>query len=570
MNATSRAARAEILRLARPTAAQSAPGLLTGLAAAASTVALLACSAWLIVRASEHPPVMFLGMAVVGVRAFALARAFFRYLERLFSHDAAFRSLERVRVHVFERLVPLAPDGLGGTSRGGALSAMVSDIDDLQDHPLRVVQPIVTSVGVALLAVGFLATISPNAALTLFVSLVVFTIVTAGASSLVAARAERSIAPLRSALVDAVVEHMRGLDVLIAYGRADRSLARVAAADALLTRAVVRRAAGTAIGAAALSLFGGAAVALALVVSIPAAVSGSLGGPAFAVVVLVPLAVFEIVAMVPQALGVSRHVTAAADRVAATAPEQRPPHVPAETGGPAAPSPSDAPALELSHVSATWGDGSRALARVDLTLAEGERVWIDGESGSGKTSLAHVIVRFLDHEGDYRLRGVDVRSLHPDAVRQVVGLVEQKPFLFDESIRQNLLFAREDADDDTLVAVLERVGLGEWLVARGGLDARVGERGALVSGGQAGRIALARALLRDFPIIVLDEPTASVESDLADALLRDLLDASAGRTVVLISHADVPDGLDVPRATMTAGVLGRAIPVRAVPAPAVP
>ncbi|RWZ51861.1 thiol reductant ABC exporter subunit CydC [Labedella phragmitis] len=557
--------RAEVLRLARPGAAASAPGVLTGLAAAASTVALLACSAWLIVRASESPPVMFLGMAVVGVRAFALGRAFFRYLERLLSHDAAFRSLERVRVHVFERLVPLAPDGLGRTSRGSALATMVSDIDDLQDHPLRVVQPLATSLGVAVLAVGFVATISPLAALTLLVSLVAFVVITAVASTVVAARAERSIAPLRASLVSAVVEHMRALDVLIAYGTADRSLARVRAADDVLTRAVVRRAAGTAIGTAALSLFGGLAVALALLVSIPAASSGGIGGPAFGVIVLVPLAVFEIVATVPQALGVSRQVAAAADRVAATAPAERPSHVPEESGLDRVPIASDAPALELVGVTARWGAQSPVLSRVDLSLREGERVWIDGESGSGKTSLAHVLVRFLDHCGEYRLRGVDVRTLHPDAVRRVVGLVEQRPFLFDESIRQNLLFARDDADDALLLDVLDRVGLRDWVASRGGLDARVGERGALVSGGQAGRIALARALLRDFPIVVLDEPTASVESDLADRLLRDLLDASSGRTVVLISHADVPADLDVPRATMSAGVLDRVSPLPRAP-----
>jgi ATP-binding cassette subfamily C protein CydC len=554
------AERAEVLRLARPGATASAPGVLTGLAAAACTVALLACSAWLIVRASENPPVMFLGMAVVGVRAFALGRAFFRYLERLLSHDAAFRSLERVRVHVFERLVPLAPDGLGRTSRGSALATMVSDIDDLQDHPLRVVQPLATSLGVAALAVGFVATVSPPAALTLLVSLVAFVVITALASTVVASRAERSIAPLRASLVSAVLEHMRALDVLIAYGTAERSLARVRAADDILTRAVVRRAAGTAIGTAALSLFGGLAVVLALLVSIPAASSGGLGGPAFGVVVLVPLAVFEIVAMVPQALGVSRQIAAAADRVAATAPAERPSHLPAESGLDRAPTASAAPALELVGVTAHWGDGTPALSRVDLTLHEGERLWIDGESGSGKTSLAHVLVRFLDHGGLYRLRGADVHALHPDAVRQVVGLVEQRPFLFDESIRQNLLFARDDADDALLLEVLDRVGLGEWAASRGGLDARVGERGALVSGGQAGRIALARALLRDFPVVVLDEPTASVESDLADRLLRDLLDASSGRTVVLISHADVPSDVAAARATMSAGVLGPVSP----------
>ncbi|HEY1104784.1 MAG TPA: ATP-binding cassette domain-containing protein, partial [Agromyces sp.] len=134
--------------------------------------------------------------------------------------------------------------------------------------------------------------------------------------------------------------------------------------------------------------------------------------------------------------------------------------------------------------------------------------------------------------------------LDPAAVRRLVGLVEQSPWLFDEDVRQNLLFARDTASDDELVDVLERVGLGDWLAERGGLDAEVGERGALVSGGQAQRIALARAMLAGFPVLVLDEPTANVDRERADALLADLLGAAGDdRTVVVISHTPVDPAL---------------------------
>ena len=150
-------------------------------------------------------------------------------------------------------------------------------------------------------------------------------------------------------------------------------------------------------------------------------------------------------------------------------------------------------------------------------------------------------VRFLDHEGGYSLGGVDVKTLDPDAVRTVVGLCEQSPHLFDDSIRQNLLFARETASDDDLHAVLASVGLDEWVLERDGLEAAVGERGSLVSGGQAQRIALARALLAEFPILVLDEPTANVDVDRADALMADLLRSAAGaqRAVIVISHTAI-------------------------------
>ena len=159
-------------------------------------------------------------------------------------------------------------------------------------------------------------------------------------------------------------------------------------------------------------------------------------------------------------------------------------------------------------------------------------------------TLALALVRLLDYQGSYRVGGVEARELSPYEARGTVGLIDQRPHLFDADLRQNLKFARDTASDEELLAVLDRVGLGSWVRERGGLGSRVGERGALVSGGQAQRIALARALLADFPVVILDEPTAGVDRELADRLLTDMLGAlPSDRAVVLITHTELPEGI---------------------------
>ncbi|WJS90177.1 thiol reductant ABC exporter subunit CydC [Microbacterium testaceum] len=539
-----------ILRSAMPSRRRFAPAVLSGFGTAASSIALLAASAWLIARAAEQPLVMYLSVAVVGVRAFALSRGVFRYLERLTSHDAALHRLAGVRSDLVRELVPLAPDGLARSRRGGLLSSVVDDVDELQNLPLRVVLPLTTAALTSLAAVIFTAFVSWSAALVLLGCLVAAFGLAVAVGWAAGARAERSIAPLRAGVADAVHDLLTNLDVLTAYGAVDDAAERVHRADAALRRAAVRRGGAQGLTAGAVSVLAGVASLVALLVAAPAVTGGSLSGPGLAVVVLLPMAVFEVFGPVPLALASWRQVRAAAERIAEAVPEAVPDGLPHDEPAPTDEAPALGAGIELSGIRAHWparsdtdADAGR-LDDVDLRVGPGERVLVTGPSGAGKTTLAHVLTRLLDYEGSYRIGGREAREISGDDLRRTVGLIEQVPYLFDESVRQNLLFARESATDEELWAVLDRVGLADWARERGGLEAAVGDRGGLVSGGQAQRLALARAILRDFPVLVLDEPTAGVDPAASDALLRDLLGAvDRDRAVVLVSHVEVPAGL---------------------------
>lgn len=558
-----------ILRLALPPARRLWVAIAFGALSGACAVALLGVSAWLITRAAEQPALMYISMAVVGVRAFALGRAFFRYLERLAGHDAAFGRLGVIRSDLFARMVPLGPDGIGArhtadgrrdeSARGGQLLArLADDVDELPDFALRVVQPLVSGGIVVLATVVAAFLFLPEDGVALLMTLTGAFVIGTLVNRWAAGASERRIAPLRAEVAGAVNDLVTNLDVLVAFDGLAAAGERVRTASARLTAAMRTRAAGLGVTAGAVSVLAGAATLLALAGGIPAVQDGRLDGPSLAVVALLPLAVFEVFGALPLAFGAWRRVRASAERIADTVPATVPDGVPVDAADAAELAVTGVPDLRVRLLSAHWpGSTSPVLHEVDLELRAGERVILSGPTGTGKTALAHVLTRFLDLDGSYTIGGVDVRTVRQDDVRRVVGLVEQQPYLFDSDLRQNLLFARDTATDDELLAVLDRVGLGEWTAARGGLGTPVGERGALVSGGQAQRIALARALLADFPVLIVDEPTANVDTAVAERIVRDILRTAAedGRTVLLISHTDVPDALITRRLRLEAGTL---------------
>jgi thiol reductant ABC exporter CydC subunit len=520
-----------LLRTARPEAPRLGLAILAGSAAAGCSVGLMATAAWLISRAAQHPPVLYLMVAIVAVRFFGIARAVFRYAERLAGHDAALRVLTDLRSRCFDRL---ATTGVGGLRSGDLVNRLVRDVDSVVDLLVRAVLPVGTGIVVGAGTVALVWGMLPAAGVSLLAGLLLLVGVVPWIQVRAARRAEGRLAPLRGELAAGTVDLLTGLDELTVYGATGDRLAALRGIDTELARAEADSGAALGVGRGLTSLLAGAAALAGLLTGVPAVRSGALDPVLLAVVVLTPLALFEVLADLPSAAQQLPGIRAAATRVFAVLDE------PAPVTEPPRPRPLPRPpyALSLRDVTVTWpGSTEPALAGIDLDLGPGRRIAVVGPSGAGKTTLAAVLLRLVDYRGRVTLNDEDLAGLAGDDVRTVVGLCAADAHLFDTTLAANLALARPDATGAERWDALRRAGLADWVSSLpAGLLTRVGEHGERLSGGQRRRLALARALLADVPVLVLDEPTEHVDEAAADALTAELLHAAGDRTTLLITH----------------------------------
>ncbi|GAA5007158.1 thiol reductant ABC exporter subunit CydC [Actinopolymorpha pittospori] len=534
--------RAEALRwlagAARPELLRLLLAALLGSLALGASVGLVATAAWLISRATEQPPVVALTVAVVAVRTFGIGRGVLRYCERLVSHDAAFRVMARTRVRVYIDLERAAPAGLGRLRSGDVLARLVGDVEAVQNLLVRGLLPI----GVAILTgagcVIFLAALLPAAGGVLLAGLLLGGVGAPAAALITARRADRELAPARGALSGSVVEFLHGAADLTAHRAAQRWLDRLDDEDRHLTRLAQRGAAGAGVAAACTVAATGLTVVGELLVGVPALASGQLSGVTLAVLALTPLAAFEVTAPLPLAASELLRGMRAVDRLRALTEL---PHPAASDG--VRPAPLGALTLDVRGLTVRWpGADAPALTDIDLCLRPGRRVAIVGESGAGKSTLVTALQGFLPTEsGSIQLIGtdeaVDLADLEDGARRRVVAACAQDAHLFDSTIRSNLLIARPDATQDQVAGALDRARMWRWVGRQPRrLDTSVGERGVRLSGGERQRLMLARALLADPAVLLLDEPTAHLDDATASTLMRDLLVATQGRTTLLVTH----------------------------------
>jgi ATP-binding cassette subfamily C protein CydC len=527
-----------MLGLGRPRAARFALGVLAGAVATGAGVGLLSVSAWLIATAATHPPLTLLSLAIVATRALGVVRGLARYLERLITHDAALRTLADARARVFARLAETEP--IRRFRTGDLVNRLVSDTDATQDLFVRGLAPplaaVLTGAGAVALGTALLAPGGVLLAVGLLLAGVGLPAIAAVAGRGPGLRGTAARADLSTELVDV----LHGAPDLLAFGAMGAAVDRVNAADAALTRVARHDAALLGLAAGASALIAGLTLWGTLLLGVAAVRQEALGAVPLAVLVLTALAAFEIVAPLPAAAARLGAVRAAGARLFGVL--DAPPAVVPHPGRPGLPAEVDGLAstgLRIRGLTVRYGpDEPAALDGVDLELPPGHRVALLGPSGSGKSTLAAVLFRFRDPDsGSVHLGGVDVTAVERDEIRRVVSGVPQDPHVFAGSLRDNLLLAHPSATDDELWDVLRRVRLADDVAALpAGLETELGSHGARLSGGMRQRLALARALLADPAVLVLDEPTSHLDPQVRDVVLADVLAATAGRTVLLITH----------------------------------
>jgi thiol reductant ABC exporter CydC subunit len=527
--------------MARPLRGRLLLAVAAGAAATGCGVALLAVSGFLLAKASQHPSIIALSVAIVAVRAFSVGRGVSRYLERLASHDVAFRVLAEVRVAIWRRLAALAPAGLPLFRSGDLLARLISDVDATQDLFIRGLTPLLTAVLVGGGAVTMCLFILAPAAAVLAIGLLAAGVAVPLTGAAVARMAAQGNALARGALAATVTDLLDGAADLHAFGAQGTVLARADAADAQLTRLARRTAAASGLGAGLMSLVSGLTLWAVLLLGVAATGTGALTRVPLAVLTLTALASFEAVTTLPAAAVQLDQARVAADRITAVTdtpdPVRDPPRPRTLPRGP----------YDIALRDATVryeSDGLPALDRVSLELPPGRRVALVGANGAGKSTVAAVLLRFCElSAGAALLNGHDLASYTADDVRSVIGGCPQDPHLFDATIRANLRLARPAAADEELEAAAARARLLPWIRSLPqGWDTRLGPYGAAVSGGERQRLALARAFLADPALLILGEPTAHLDPDARRTLTADLLHATEGRAVLFITHE--PDGLD--------------------------
>ncbi|MBK5966685.1 thiol reductant ABC exporter subunit CydC [Thiocystis minor] len=532
-----------LLDLFRPYRGWMLLGTLAAILTLIANVMLMAASGWFLAAmatAGAAGVAMNYFTPAAMIRGSAMLRTGGRYAERLVNHEATFRLIASLRVWFYSHLEPLAPARLQQYHSGDLLSRIRADIDALDNLYVRVLVPVVVALASTLIFGVFLFLFAPVLALTGLIFLLLAGVALPLWSQSRGQAPGRRITEDESELRTAVIDGIQGMAELTVYGVTERQAHRIDDLSRRLVADQARLSSDHGLTLAAVGLCASLSLWVLLWLAIPLVRDGQLMPPLLAMLALFTLASFEAVAPLPQAFQLLGRTLAAARRlfdIVDTEPAVRePPGLSPQPKG-----------FDIAFDRVTFGypkAARPAVADIVLHIPEGTRAAVIGATGSGKSTLFNLLLRFwAPDSGAIRIGGQDIADFHGDDLRRHIAVVSQHTHLFDATIRENLLIANPDASQGAIEQACRVAQIHDFIAELPeGYDTWVGETGVRMSGGQGRRIAVARALLKDAPILLLDEPTegldAATERDLMQALDRLMV----GRTVLLITHR--PAGLD--------------------------
>jgi ATP-binding cassette subfamily C protein CydC len=528
-----------VLRLVLPHWPWLALGALLGVVAIGANVALMGLSAYLISKAAVASSVAELALAVTGVRVLAISRAAFRYLERYTTHRTMFRILTTIRTWFYASVEPLAPARLGQLRSGDLMTRLVADVDAMEELYVRVlVPPVVAAVVIAGCSLVY-GLLDPAMGLVLVGFLLLTGVILPLVSRWLSRQPARSLAGLRGETGALVIDQLQGAADLAAMDAAGshraRLLARGSELDATRRQLGVIEGVSDALG----GLFAALAGLCILVLAIPLVTEGRLEGVVLAALPLAAIAAFEAVQPLSRSLQLLDTTRASAHRlleIVDAQPAVRDPAAPRATAGAQG---GQAPGVEVRGLGFRYGPAERWVLRgLDLAIGPGERLALVGPSGCGKSTLLSLLLRFWDYEvGSLRLGGAELRDVDQDATRAMLSVVPQDVHLFDATVRDNLAVADGTAGQAEMETACRIAQLHDVITALpAGYDTLLGENGVRLSGGERRRLAIARAVLKAAPVVILDEPTADLDATTTKALWSTLDPWLDGRTVLVLAH----------------------------------
>ena len=511
-------------------------GIVLAIVTLLASIGLLTLSGWFL---SASAVAGFAGiysfnymLPAAGVRGAAITRTAGRYFERLVSHDATFRVLQHLRIHTFSKLLPLSPAGLARYRQGELLNRIVADVDTLDHLYLRVISPLVgafvvimvVTIGLSVLDVTLACTLGGVMLLTLFIMPPVF--YRAGKTT------GQNLTHLRGQYRQQLTAWLQGQAELTIFGASDRYRAQMETTELQWHEAQRRQSELTALSQALMLLIGAVAILLMLWMAAGGVGGNVQPGALIALFVFCALAAFEALAPVTGAFQHLGQVIASAVRITELT-EQKP-----EVAFPT--DVSDVPAqvtLTLRDVSFSYPEqAQKALDSLSLQVNPGEHIAILGRTGCGKSTLLQLLTSAWDpQQGEILLNDRPIAALNEATLRKTISVVPQRVHLFSATLRDNLLLAAPDASDEQLADTLRRVGL-EKLLDDTGLNSWLGEGGRQLSGGELRRLAIARALLHDAPLMLLDEPTEGLDATTESQMLELLADVMREKTLLMVTH----------------------------------